>query len=125
MHAIHKNQAGAVHTLLEGGANPNARAGKNVTPLIMAAGYGYVDIVQDLLAYGADPKLKDQDGFTALDAAVSGTPDIDRFTVGKCQGATVRVILDKAPGLRSQDGTAARIAKIAGCTEMLGMLAVQ
>ena len=78
MHAIHKNQAGSVRVLLGAGADLNARAG-NQTALVMAAGYGYADIVKLLLDRGATPTAE------ALDAAVGGVPDIDRFTVGRCR----------------------------------------
>src|SRR5882724_6905676 len=106
MHAIHKNQPGSVHVLLEGGANPNAKAGKGVTPLIMAAGYGEARIVEDLLTHGADAKASDEAGFGPLDAAVGGSADIDRPTVGKCQDETVRVLLKHAPEIQLRDSNA-------------------
>jgi ankyrin repeat protein len=42
-----------------------------VTPLMIAAGSGYTDIVQILLAHGADVKAVDSRGWTALMAAVA------------------------------------------------------
>jgi len=41
--------------------------------------------VRLLLAKGADPYAETPDGDNALAAAVGGVPDIDKFTVGKCQ----------------------------------------
>ena len=126
MHAIHKNQKGSVEALLAGGANVNARAGKGMTALMMAAGYGYADIVQVLLAKGADASLETSDGDSALAAAVSGVPDIDKFTVGHCQTATVQALLAKAPDLKLKDnfyGRAARLAASAsGCTGVLALI---
>jgi uncharacterized protein len=126
MHAIHKNQKGSVEALLAGGANVNARAGKGMTALMMAAGYGYADIVQLLLAKGADASLETSDGDSALAAAVSGVPDIDKFTVGHCQTATVEALLAKAPDLKLKDnfyGRAARLAASAsGCTGVLALI---
>jgi ankyrin repeat protein len=101
MHAVHKNQTAAVATLLEAGADPNERATGGSTALIMAAGYGATDIVRLLLARGADPKIKDRNGDSALSVAISGRADIDNFTLGKCQVATVKVILDAAPDLKA------------------------
>ena len=42
--------------LLKAGANSSARAGRQ-TALIMAAGYGDVEMVKSLLDHGADPYL--------------------------------------------------------------------
>ena len=103
IHAIHKHQKASVETLIAHGADVNARAGtKGITALIMAAGYGYADFVQILLDKGADARAETSDGDSALAAAVSGVPDIDKFTLGKCQTATVAALLDKAPDLTLQ-----------------------
>ncbi|PYT15860.1 MAG: hypothetical protein DMG59_12255 [Acidobacteria bacterium] len=116
MHAIHKNQAGSVRVLLDAGADLNARAG-NQTALVMAAGYGYADIVKLLLDRGATPTAE------ALDAAVGGVPDIDRFTVGRCQAETVKALIEKTPSLRLNAGaTALRLAKLGGCKDVVGMV---
>src|SRR6185295_11583135 len=100
MHAIHKHRKASVETLIARGADVNARAGKKgITALMMAAGYGYADFVQILLDKGADVRAETSDGNSALAAAVSGVPDIDKFTLGKCQTETVAVLLNKAPDL--------------------------
>lgn len=91
-HAVHKNQLRSVQALLDAGANPNTAGGDGRTPLIMAAGYGYTPIVELLLRRGADPRLTDAHGHNALDAAKSGTSDIDRFTLFDKQDATVAVL---------------------------------
>ncbi|HEX7191738.1 MAG TPA: ankyrin repeat domain-containing protein, partial [Thermoanaerobaculia bacterium] len=88
MHAVHKNQLGSVAALLDGHADPN-RAVNGGTPLMMAAGYGYTPIVRLLLARGADPHIRDLDGETAVDYAVAGMADLDRFTFFRCQDDTV------------------------------------
>src|SRR5258708_1824646 len=68
VHAIHKNQPASVEALIEAGADVNRESGRT-TALIMAAGYGYADIVRALLAHGANPRAT-AGGITALVAAV-------------------------------------------------------
>lgn len=117
MHAIHKNQSAAMATLLEAGADPNERAGGGSTALIMAAGYGYADMVRQLLVYGADPRMVDRNGDSALTVAVSGVPDIDKFTLGSCQSETVKALLDAAPDLRVSANLWGRMARLVSCRE--------
>src|SRR5712691_7433338 len=76
-----------VKTLLEHGANPNARISRGgrrnqmhqsdfvkitiagATPFLLASASGNIEIMRFLLAKGADPKLTTNDGVTALMAA--------------------------------------------------------
>jgi hypothetical protein len=109
MHAIHKEQPHAVLALLNNGANPNLAGGHGDTPLIMAAGYGYTGIVRMLIEHGADIRMTLPNGENALDRAMSGVMDIDRFTWGHCQSETVRMLQEKAPDLRPKD--AAKLKK--------------
>ena len=97
MHAIHKNQPEAVTALLESGANPNLPGRNGETPLMMAAGYGYANIVRALLEHKADAQTRMQNGENALDFALNGVSDIDKFTWGKCQSESVQVIRAMAP----------------------------
>src|SRR5437763_15043753 len=64
MHAIYKNQIGSVQALLDSGADVNRTFDyeseprtkqRDVTPLMMAAGFGQTPIVELLLRRGADP----------------------------------------------------------------------
>lgn len=123
LHAIHKNQPGSVAVLIAHGAAVNRPGGGGMIPLVMAAGYGYADIVRTLLKAGADPHLRSNHGEDALAAAVGGTSDIDRFTVGHCQTETVRVLLEAAPDLRlPANSSALRIAKFGGCSDLVRLL---
>jgi ankyrin repeat protein len=126
LHAIHKNQAGSVRVLLAHHADVNSRGDGGMTPLIMAAGYGYTDIVRILLQAGADATLKGKEGRDALEAAVSGVGDIDRFTLGHCQTETVRALLAANPNLKLREDfwstASVHIARFAGCREMLSLL---
>ena len=99
LHAIHKGQIQSVNALLDGGADINGISGDGITPLMMAAGYGYTDIVELLLRRGANPHIAGPDGIRALDLAVAGVPDIDRFTLFRCQDDTVRALRTADPSL--------------------------
>lgn len=126
MHAIHKNQAGAVEALIAAGGDVNAHTGSGVTALMLAAAYGYDGIVKTLLEHGADTHSETEDGENALASAVGGVVDIDRFTLGRCQTATVEALLAKDPALRLPDNlygrTAHFVAAAAGCSDVLAMV---
>jgi len=100
IHAIHEHQNASVAALLDAGADANRADDNGVTPLMMAAGYGYDDTVQLLLRRGADPKVKRPNGETALDWAMSGMTDIDRWTFFDCQDSTTRLLHNAAPSVQ-------------------------
>jgi hypothetical protein len=100
MHAIYTNQIGSVKALLDSGADVNRTFDfeteprtkqRNVTPLMMAAGYGQTPVVELLLQRGADPARVDGDGNRALDYALTGT--LYRATLFECQDSTVRALV--------------------------------
>lgn len=107
LHAIHKHQTASVGALIDAGADVNRAGPDGVTPLMMAAGYGYDDTVQLLLTRGAKPE-------GALDWALTGVTDIDRFTYFTCQDSTVRLLRSAAPSLQPATG-ARRWAKMKRC----------
>lgn len=125
MFATHTRNDGALRALLDRGANPNAMA-SDMTALMMAAGYGYTPMVRLLLERGADPYIQNSRGVTALTAAVSGVPDIDRFTLGSCQTDTVRILRARTPDLKL-DRTAwgrwaLRLARWFDCDEVVRLV---
>src|SRR5512141_3227460 len=81
LHAIHRNQGAAVAALLAVGADPNAATARGHTPLMMASLYGRAGIVRLLLAHHANPRAVNWEGATALDLALEGSLDLDRFTL--------------------------------------------
>jgi ankyrin repeat protein len=124
MHAIHANQIGSVEALLDSGADVN-RTGddeteprtkqRDVTPLMMAAGYGYRPIVELLLRRGADPARVDGDGNRALDYALSGT--LYHRTFFQCQDSTVRALIAAHAPLDISSDTR-RFASIKRCSAL-------
>jgi hypothetical protein len=63
----------------------------------MAAGYGHTEMVKLLLRRGANPRQEGPHGVRAIDLAVAGVPDIDAFTLFRCQEDTVRVLMAADP----------------------------
>lgn len=59
-----------VRTLLESGADPNAKEDGNFTALICAAARGHVRVVETLLESGANLRAKTKRGRTAADIAI-------------------------------------------------------
>jgi hypothetical protein len=99
MHAISRNQIESVKALLDSGADVNKTGDYEseprtkqlrVTPLMIAAGYGYTPIVELLLRHGADPATADGDGNRALDYALTG---MLYRTVFECHDSTVRALI--------------------------------
>jgi ankyrin repeat protein len=105
LHAIHKHQNASVAALVAAGADINRAGRDGVTPLMMAAGYGYDDTVQLLLQRGASATLKSPDGESALDWAMAGTTDIDRFTFFTCQDSTTALLRNAAPSVAPKPRT--------------------
>ena len=59
-----------VRTLLEAGANPNAKSDGDVTVLMWAAARGHVEVVKVLLESGAQPNARTRKGRTAIEVAM-------------------------------------------------------
>ena len=120
MHAIHTGNDSAVRLLLDHGAAVNRRSRNGRTALMMAAGYGNAPLVETLLRGGADARAEAPDGLSVLSMAVGGIADIEHFTFGECQTATVRALKEAAPDLQLNDSD--RFARLSawwgGCDEI-------
>lgn len=75
-----------IELLLEHHAYIDAESPNGTTPLMMAAQYGSIDAVRLLLEAGADPKLKNQLGLSAIDFAHR----VDRAEAAELIARTVR-----------------------------------
>lgn len=75
-YAATKENLEIIKLLIDNSAYVDAKSPNDTTPLMMAAMYGAPAIVNFLLQKGADPKLKNQVGLTALQFAQQGNrPD--------------------------------------------------
>jgi len=63
--AVIKGDLETVKKMIEFGSDIN-EASNGMTPLMFAARYNNVEVIELLLANGADPKVKNEKGFTAL-----------------------------------------------------------
>ena len=78
--ALHRACAGGhlecAKALLGAGADINKQKDDGWTPLMMAAIYGKIEVVRELLKRGAKKELKDKDGKTAYDMDYKNTAEI-------------------------------------------------
>jgi ankyrin repeat protein len=112
---LKKSQLLIVRALLKAGADPEGRCPRRIfsaegSPLMIAARLGLVDVVQELLAHGADPALRQTgaSGWTAIFFAASGS-----------SGACFDMVQLLAPlagwdALDDQGQSAAQVARGAG-----------
>ncbi len=75
-----------VPLLLERGASSNARSSNGLTPLMTAANWGHIGVVNQLLEHGADPNLHGPDGQTALSMA-QHDPEHNAMTIERLRQA--------------------------------------
>ncbi|HET9371524.1 MAG TPA: ankyrin repeat domain-containing protein [Vicinamibacterales bacterium] len=128
MHAVHKHQFDAVRLLLERGARPDGSKDLRVTPLMMAVGSGQVEVATTLLDKGADPMRRTPGHGSMLTLAVAGgaLTDLDGPLLGGCYPAMVKLLMDRAPLIRFDDGlqeaTARLFARLNGCRESLTLI---
>lgn len=59
-----------VEILLENHGNPNVKSSEGVTPIHVAASWGFLSTLKLLVLHGGDPWLEDQDGCNAWDLAL-------------------------------------------------------
>ncbi|CAL1126821.1 unnamed protein product [Cladocopium goreaui] len=71
-YAVRADKVKAAKALIEGGADMNIPSKSGRTPLMSAASNGIADMVKLLLDSGADPKVKNEGGYTAYELSLRG-----------------------------------------------------
>src|SRR5215470_15860277 len=69
MDAVNLGDTASVMSLINAGANVNAKDSFGRTPLSLAAQHGRVETIDVLLRAGADPNVRDQLGWTPITLA--------------------------------------------------------
>lgn len=126
VHALHKRQNEAALALLAAGAQPDPVLWAGARPLMFAAAYGDLPLVQELLARGADPRAETEDGVTAVWAAAGGGAFFDLGDgplIGTCFPEIVNALLEKAPELRIPRDFSTRLIHFFADTQCDALLA--
>ncbi|ATJ92263.1 ankyrin [Acetobacter senegalensis] len=98
INAAREGDAELLASFLEAGMDPNLRAEKGYTPLILAAYNGNIDAVSALLKGGAKPDLQDEKGATALaGVAFKGNLPIARLLLEAGAGVDVPNSVGRTP----------------------------
>ncbi|HEY1899294.1 MAG TPA: ankyrin repeat domain-containing protein [Steroidobacteraceae bacterium] len=135
-----------VRMLLDRGANPNMQlfyrpagrgiggAARGATPLMAAAGADDVELVKELLAHGADPKLYQADNQTPMMAALGGRASfggggatnpqkaVEVLRLLHDAGTDINVMAIQHHLLRTRGGTALHYAVRAGSKQAIQLL---
>ena len=75
--ACAKNNASAFkQTLTQSGINPNTTLISDITPLMIASSCGHIEVLECLLQAEADVNSKDEDGYTPLAYAITGSKSL-------------------------------------------------
>jgi len=85
--ALYMKDEAKARSLIEGGADVSRRTSQGTTPLSRAVGVGFKDIIELLIAKGADVNAKDNWNWTPLHSAVYGHKDIVELLI--TEGANV------------------------------------
>ncbi|HKS26489.1 MAG TPA: ankyrin repeat domain-containing protein [Pyrinomonadaceae bacterium] len=90
--AVDEGDFAALKSLIEGGADVNARSSDEWTPLMLATIKGHTEMVKALLENGADTNARNRKGWTAL-----------MFAVSMSDADTTRILLSAGANINARD----------------------
>jgi len=108
-----KDEAKA-RSLIEGGADVNRRTPLGTTPLGRAVLAGFKEIVELLIAKGANVNAKDNWNWTPLHSAVYGHKDIVELLITEGANVNARDGADRTPLFYAKDEGNAEIVELLG-----------
>ena len=111
--AIQQNQRRIVGVMIQAGADVNAKGAKGLTPLMMAAGNGRVEMTELLLLSGANINATDDAGNTAL-----------MWAATRQDTGTLKILLDAGAGINLRNNAKQTALEMAGSQEVKALITV-
>jgi hypothetical protein len=109
--AAEKGDLALVQSLLEKGADVNAKNGSGATALMLAAGQGHQNVVRLLLDKGADVNAKDgQDTSALMEASKQGLLEIAKLLLGKGSNASATDNKGKTAAMYAEERGHSKVA---------------
>ena len=110
--ALYMKDEAKAGSLIEGGADVNKRTPYGTTPLIRAVDAGFKDIVELLIAKGANVNAKDNWDWTPLHSAVYGHNEIVELLIAKGANVNARDKAGRTPLWYAQDEGHTKIVEL-------------
>lgn len=110
--ALYMKDEAKARSLIEGGADVSRRTSQGTTPLERAADVGFKDIVELLIAKGADVNAKDNWNWTPLHSAVYGHKDIVELLITEGANVNARDGASRTPLWYAKDEGNAEIVEL-------------
>ena len=101
--ALYMKDEAKARSLIEGGADVSRRTSQGTTPLSRAVDAGFKDIVELLIAKGADVNAKDNWNWTPLHSAVYGHKDIVELLITEGANVNARDGASRTPLFYAKD----------------------
>ncbi|MBW2173360.1 MAG: ankyrin repeat domain-containing protein, partial [Deltaproteobacteria bacterium] len=95
--ALYMKDEARARSLIEGGADVNRQTPNGTTPLTRAVNVGFKDIVELLIAKGANVNAKDNFDWTPLHSAVYGNKDIVELLITEGANVNARTRASRTP----------------------------
>ena len=90
---VDSNSSSVKQQLTQSGINPNTTLISNITPLMIASSCGHIEVLECLLQAKADVNSKDEDGYTPLAYAITGSKSLTAVQRLLQSGANPNILL--------------------------------